>query len=330
MRRDGLRGQVSHSTVDRCAVSGDGQGPLQVNGIRWQLDPEVTIGRAIVAAAQRLGGAGVDSPRLDAEVLLGHVLGMTRAQLYAHADRRLSEEERRRFEALVGRRCLHEPVAYLVGRKAFYGLDLLVTPHVLIPRPETELLVDLALDTLAHRSRSASGNGAQPQATLADVGTGSGAVALAVAANNPHVQILATDISAAALEVAQENARRLGLEDRVRFLRGHLLEPLPQPVDLIVANLPYVAESEWPSLAPDIANYEPALALAGGPDGLSLIRDLLAQAPRYLLPGGSLFLEIGSGQGAAVARLASAAFPSAYVEVLTDYAYHDRVVAVRT
>lgn len=329
MRRDTLRDQASSAAVDRCTVSGNGQGPLQVNGIRWQLDPEVTIGRALVAAAQRLGGADVDSPRLDAEVLLGHVLGMTRAQLYAHADRRLSDEDRHRFEALVGRRCLHEPVAYLVGRKAFYGLELLVTPQVLIPRPETELLVDLALDAIRHR-QAASPNGALPKLTVADIGTGSGAVALAIAANSANTEVVATDISAAALEVAQQNAQRLGLQDRVRFVQGHLLQPLTHPVDLIVANLPYVAESEWPTLAPDIVNYEPSLALAGGPDGLSLIRELLAQAPRYVKPGGSVFLEIGSGQGAAVARLAARAFPDAYVEVLTDYAYHDRVVAVRT
>lgn len=328
MKRASKAEPPTELTADHCALSNDGHGALHVNGIRWQLDPEVTIGRAIVAAAQRLGGAGVDSPRLDAEVLLGHVLNMTRAQLYAHADQRLTDDQRRRFELLVGRRCQREPVAYLIGRKAFYGLDLLVTPQVLIPRPETELLVDLALDAIRHR-QAASRNGTTPTVTVADIGTGSGAVALAIAANSVHTDVVATDISAAALDVAQENARRLGLQDRVRFVQGHLLEPLSHPVDLIIANLPYVAESEWPTLAPDIVNYEPSLALAGGLDGLTLIRELLAQAPQRLRPGGSVFLEIGSGQGAAVARLAANAFPEAYVEVLTDYAYHDRVVCVR-
>lgn len=311
-------------------TSPNGRLPEPTTGFRWQLDPNVTIGLAVVAATQRLSSAGVDTPRLDSEVLLGHVLGMSRAQLYAYSERRLAEADRTAFETLIDRRFHHEPVAYLVGRKAFYGLELVVDSGVLVPRPETELLVDMALDLLAQSHRSNSRTAASVPVAMVDVGTGSGAIALAVAANTSDTQIYATDISAVALELAQENARRLGLDGRVRVLLGNLLQPLTKPVDLIVANLPYVAPEEWPALAPDIAEFEPELALSGGKDGLDIIGDLLQQAPGYLRPHGALLLEIGSGQGAAVAKLAAAAFPNAFVEVVTDYAYHDRIVRIST
>lgn len=302
---------------------------VPVSHFRWQLDPSVTVGLAVVAATQRLSGAGLDSPRLDGEVLLGHVLGLTRAELYTHSERRLGDADRRAFEDLIDRRCKHEPVAYLIGRKAFYGIELAVDERVLIPRPETELLVDLALDLLAQATHTAEQAGRSAPVTMADVGTGSGAIALAIAANTTGAHIYAMDISPAALKLAKENTRRLGLAERVTFLRGNLLAPLPQPVDLIVANLPYIAEDEWAALAPDIAEFEPALALSGGPDGLTHIRQLLQQAPDRLSARGALLLEIGAGQGAQVAKLAASAFPEAFVEVLTDYGYRDRIVRVQ-
>jgi release factor glutamine methyltransferase len=297
------------------------------------------VGLALVAATQRLGSAGLDSPRLDAEVLLAQVLGCGRAQLYAYPERALSDGERIRFEQLVNRRFRHEPVAYLVGRKAFYGLDLAVNHSVLIPRPETELLVDMALDLLVQADRlralAAGGNGDGAMTSLApvvvaDVGTGSGAIALAIAANTEAVVVYGTDVSAAALAMARSNAEHHSLADRITFLKGNLLEPLNQPVDLIVANLPYVATYEWDDLEPDITQFEPSLALSGGLDGLDVIRELLRQAPGRLRPQGALLLEIGANQGAKVARLAREAFPEAMVEVLSDYAYRDRVVRIQT
>jgi release factor glutamine methyltransferase len=262
--------------------------------------------------------------------LLGHVLGLTRAALYTHSERRLSDADRQAFEDLIDRRFKHEPVAYLIGRKAFYGIDLAVDERVLIPRPETELLVDLALDLVGQAVRGVEHRGGQGPVAMADVGTGSGAIALAVAANTTDVHIYATDLSPAALSLARHNAHHLGLAGRVTFLRGDLLAPLPRAVDLIVANLPYIAENEWAALAPDIAEFEPALALSGGPDGLTAIRQLLQQAPGHLNARGALLLEIGAGQGSQVAKLATVAFPGALVEVLTDYGYRDRIVRVQT
>jgi release factor glutamine methyltransferase len=305
--------------------SPDGTQSVPFSPFQWHLDEQVTIGRAVVAATQRLASAGLDTPRLDSEVLLAHLLGLARSQLYTYSERTLSAAERIGYEELVKRRFRHEPVAYLVGAKAFYGLDLAVDPRVLIPRPETELLVDFALDLVGQ----AEANGHQP-VRLVDVGTGSGAIALAVAANAPTVQVFATDISPAALALAQENAHRLGLASRISFLHGDLLGSVPEPVHLVLANLPYIAEAEWPSLQPDIADFEPALALSGGADGLALIRDLLLQSPAYLLAGGAMLLEIGSHQGRAVAQLAAQAFPHGFVEVLTDYSYQDRIVRVQT
>lgn len=307
--------------------------PLQA--FRWHLAANITAGLALVAATQRLVSNGVDSPKLDSEVLLSHVLACTRAQLYAHPERLLTEEERSRFEQLVVRRCQQEPVAYLVGEKAFYGLDLLVDPRVLIPRPETELLVDMVLDVAVQydATRARGRNGSTPSGgrlLVADVGTGSGAVSLAVAANTEATFIYAVDISQGALEVARFNASRHGLEHRIQFLHGDLLAPLPEAVDVIAGNLPYVAQHEWPKLAPGIVNYEPSLALLGGADGLDYIRRLLEQAPHYLKPSGVVLLEVGASQGSAAAEIARRCFPDALIEVLTDYSFRERIVRIQT
>lgn len=317
---------------DRPRRQAAGGPPLQA--FQWHLADNTTAGLALVAATQRLTSNGVDSPKLDSEVLLGHVLGCTRAQLYAHPDRLLTDDERQRLERLVVRRCQHEPVAYLVGEKAFYGLDFAVDRRVLIPRPETELLVDMVLDVALQFDgpRSNSHNGSKPgvRFLVADIGTGSGAVSVAVAANSATAFIYAVDISQDALEVARSNARRHGLESRIQFLSGDLLAPLPEPVDVIAANLPYVAAHEWLDLAPGIVNYEPTQALLGGADGLDFIRSLLEQAPRYLKPGGVVLLEVGANQGSAVGEMAGRSFPRALIEVLTDYAFRERIVRIQT
>jgi release factor glutamine methyltransferase len=309
--------------------------PPSLQTFRWQLADGATVGLALVAATQRLTSNGADSPKLDSEVLLGSVLSWTRAQIYAHPERPLTEDERKRFERLVIRRCQNEPVAYLVGEKAFYGLDLMVDQRVLIPRPETELLVDMVLDVaLQYDELRANGrNGSKPAAgrfLVADIGTGSGAVAVAVAANTEATFIYAVDISADALEVAQGNAQRHGLQARIRFLQGDLLAPLPEPVDLIAANLPYVAVTEWDHLAPGIVDFEPAQALLGGADGLEFISRLLEQAPGRLRAGGVVLLEVGASQGSAVAAIARRCFPEALIEVLTDYAFRERIVRIQT
>jgi release factor glutamine methyltransferase len=234
---------------------------------------------------------GMPSARLDAELLAAHAFGMSRIELYAHFDRPLAAAELASYRDLVSRRLAGEPVAYLLGHKEFWSLDLLVDSRVLIPRPDTETLVEEALDRIAG-----------PGARIADVGTGSGALALALAKARPEAQVFATDISPDALAVARANAERLGLA--VAFLQGDLAQPLLSAgrFDLMVANLPYVPSADIDGLAADVRS-EPRLALDGGADGLVLVRRLVAGAPEVLQPGGCLALEVGAGQAGAVAEL---------------------------
>jgi len=287
----------------------------------------VSVRQAVLWGVRVLGQHGCDSPRLDAELLLAHAMGLTRARLLAQFDRELSPAELARYRQLIERRRAHEPVAYIVGHQEFYGLDFYVDRRVLIPRPETELLVERAIKLAGEVGDR--GYGLYPL-TLADVGTGSGAIAVSLAVHLPQATIYALDSSAEALEVAARNVRRHGIEGRVHLLRGDLLSPLPEPVDLIVANLPYVSEAELAELPPQIRRYEPLSALDGGPDGLRHIRRLLAQAGGYLRPQGAILLEIGATQGAEVIELARRYFPMASIEVVKDYAGLDRVVIVRT
>jgi release factor glutamine methyltransferase len=269
---------------------------------------------------QTLSKNALDSLRLDAEILLTHALGITRAQLHAHLQGQLSSTGLATYRQLIERRTLCEPVAYIVGHKEFYGLDLFVDNRVLIPRPETEFLVERAIE-LARARRLP---------LIADIGTGSGAIAVSLAVHLPQVLVYATDASPEALEVAACNCRRHCVEDRVHLLQGHLLEPLPEPIDLVVANLPYVSQAEWSQLPPEISHYEPREALDGGPNGLDHNRRLLAQAEGYLKPGGVILLEIGATQGPALVALARRHFPTARIEIVRDYAGLDRVVMVKT
>ncbi len=251
---------------------------------------------------------------LDAHVLLGAVLGVDRAALIAHPERLLSEEQARTFADYVARCAAGEPVAYLLGRRAFYDRDFYVTPEVLIPRPETELLLEQAL-TLSDR-----------KLTAADVGTGSGALAVTLAALRPNISVHAVDASAAALRVARINAERY--DAPVTFHQGDLLTPLIEAgikLDLIMANLPYIPTGDLPDLA--VSRYEPLSALDGGADELDLIRRLIAQIPAAINPGALILLEIGAGQGAAVLDLARALSPQ-HAELLLDYAGHDRIVRI--
>lgn len=260
---------------------------------------------------------------------MAHVLGVSKGWLYAHPTRQLTPDEISRFEELVRRRMGQEPVAYLVGFKPFYGLDITVDRRVLIPRPETEILVDRVLQHLERRAKEGDA------LKVADIGSGSGAIAVALAVNVPGLIVYATDISDDALAVAAQNVWRYGVGDQVQLSPGNLLEAVPEPVDVIVANLPYIASPDLANLAPQVRDFEPVLALDGGPDGLDVIRMFLAAlgGPRghqVLQPGGRVYLEIGWNQGDTARALAQGAFPGADVSVLVDYAGLDRIVLVAT
>ena len=276
-----------------------------------------TIGEALLQARKRLS-PNSSTPQLDAEVLLAHVLGTGRATLLARTGDPLAPETARAFEELAERRTRGEPVAYITGHKEFYGLDLLITRDVLVPRPETESVVEACLEALPKEEIS----------QVADIGTGSGAILVAVLANRPQTRGFATEISPEALEVARENCLRHGLLERTTLLLGDLLEPLPGPVNVIAANLPYVSPGE---ASPDVATWEPNVAVFGGDeDGTATIRRFLRAAPNYLLPGGTVVMETAYSQGRAVSELARAAFPGAAVEVRKDLAGYDRIVVVKT
>lgn len=287
-----------------------------------------TIAAALADAAERLRPTS-PTPRLDAELLLAHVLGWPRARLLAELRSPVPDAQLAAFEELVARRADLVPVAYLVRRREFFGLELYVDERVLVPRPETELLVELALARARGQEARAlrSGGPSRPRLTLADVGTGSGCIAVALAVHLPQARVFATDLSPDALAVARLNAERHGVAGRVTLLQGDLLAPLPEPVDLLVSNPPYTVLSE---IDEGVRRHEPRAALDGGPDGLELYRRLLADAPRHLRPGGSVLLEIGATQGAAVTELALAAFPRATVSVHRDLTGLDRVVAIDT
>ena len=285
----------------------------------WTLMPATTVGRAVNAATQRLEEAGVSTARLDAQVILAHVLGVGRSWLFAHYEYALDPEQADQYTELIARRVRREPVAYLIGRKEFYGLELCVDQRVLIPRPETEMLVDAVLEI-------ANGRDQEPLA-VADVGTGSGAIALAVAANAENARIYALDVSADALAVARVNVAKHDHRWQVTLLQSNLLESLPECVDVIVANLPYVTSADYRTLDPDVRGYEPQIALEAGAQGLDVITQLLRQVPAHLNPGGTVILEIGYDQGQAALNLVAQILPHARdVDLHQDYQGHDRMV----
>ncbi|MDQ6694290.1 MAG: peptide chain release factor N(5)-glutamine methyltransferase [Chloroflexota bacterium] len=278
--------------------------------------PGTKIGEALGVAAKRLISTS-STPRLDAEVLLSHVTGLGRAALLARVEQELSAGQAQAFSSLVERRTHGEPVAYLTGHKEFYGLDLLITRDVLVPRPETESVVDACLEHLPE-----TGN-----CRMADIGTGSGAILVAVATRRPNCRCFGTEISAEAMAVASENCRRAGVDKRITLLLGDLLEPLPGKMDLLAANLPYVSMGE---ASPDVATWEPQVAVfGGGDDGTETIRRFLKSAPAYLLPGGTVIMETAYSQGKIVAGLSHDAFPGAEVEVRRDLSGYDRIVVIR-
>ena len=279
----------------------------------------MTAAALLEDAAATLAAAGVASPEWDAERLLRHVLGWDRATLVASPDRLVPEPEAERFRALLRRRAAREPLQYILGTQAFWKHAFLVTPAVLIPRPETELLVETGLELLRGVARP----------VVVDVGTGSGCIALSIAAERPDAEVHATEISGAALEVARENAQRLGLERRVRFHQGHLLEPLSGlQVHLVLSNPPYVDPSEHASLAPEVRDHEPKEALLPRGDSLSVYRSLVRQSRAALGPGGWMAVEVGHGQATSVEALCRGGGLVA-VRIMHDLAGIPRVVAAR-
>ena len=276
----------------------------------------MTIREALARAKKAFVSGNVEDARLESELLLRHALRIGQVQLYQEPERRLAPREEVGFWRLVERRLGGEPTAYITGRREFYGLSFSVDSSVLVPRPESELLVAEALQIA--RSR--------PVTRVAEIGTGCGAIAIILALSLPEARIYATDISAPALKVARLNCQNHGVADRICLLAGDMLDPLPEPVDLIVANLPYVPELEVFRLG--LADFEPLLALDGGRDGLEKIGRLCRGVGDRLRPGGFLLLEVGQGQGRAVTALLRHLFPSAGIEVIPDLAGIDRVMVL--
>ena len=272
------------------------------------------IREVLLQGSRALSSCGIEDPDLEAELLLRHTLGIDRARLYLESDEELPPDKVEGFHVLLGRRLEHEPAAYITNSREFFGLELYVDPRVLIPRPESELLVEKALE--------------RKPGLICDVGTGSGAIAVALAMGLPNARVYAIDISPDALEVAAMNCRRHGVADRVHLLCGDMLTPLPEPVDLIVANPPYVKDSDMGGLGAEIKMFEPHVALSGGPDGMEKVAQLLSQANGRVLPNGSILIEIGEGQGMKATALARERFTDARVELSRDLSGIERVVSI--
>lgn len=259
------------------------------------LQPGMTVAAARRAVAATLREAGIDSPELDARLLIGHVLGLEHAALVSNAERKLSAQETARIGELSARRLAHEPVAHILGRKEFWGLDFEVNRNVLVPRPETETIVEAALELFAVRRND--------PLRIADLGTGSGALLIALLHEFPKAAGVATDISQAALDVARANAWTHGFNKRASFVRCSYGSALPGGYDLVVSNPPYICAGDIAGLAPDVKNYDPRLALDGGEDGLDAYRAIAADARRLVVSGGFLILEVGAGQADEVSAL---------------------------
>ena len=272
-----------------------------------------TIAAARHALADKFRLAGIDSAEADARLLMAHALGVDRAELIANGERALTVEQAEAIDALAARRLKREPVARIFGHKEFWSLSLQIGPAVLVPRPETETVVEAALNAFARDARPMA------QLHILDIGTGSGALLLALLSELPNAVGTATDISAAALDVARANAECSGLAGRCTFIACDTAAGVPGPFDLIVSNPPYVVHGEIASLPPEVRDYDPAPALDGGADGLDGYRAIAAQARGLLAPGGKLIVELGAGQEAAVRALFTKAGLAA-AAVLNDLA----------
>lgn len=276
----------------------------------------MTRGEALKRARELLARHHIEDAALEAELLLRHTLKINRAQLLSEPDSELKSRHADTYKTFIKRRIKGEPSAYITGHREFFGLDFYVDKHVLIPRPETELLVE---QTILRAKQ-------YKNPVIVDVGTGCGAIAVSLAKNLPDAEIYAVDISKTALKVAGRNCMEHHVEDRVQLLRGDLLESVPNQIDIIVANLPYVLTSDVPQV--NTAGFEPSLALDGGADGLVVINRLCLQAKDRLRPAGFLLLEIGLGQSQKAADILQELFPSANVEIIPDLSGIERVICL--
>jgi len=285
-----------------------------------------TIAEAIQEGARRLQAADVNEDRRTAGVLLGHTLGLDRTQLFTKSDEAIEDSRYREYLRLIERRAAGEPVQYILGHQEFYGLDFIVTPAVLIPRPETEFLVERVINLVRESQLHAP--------LIVDAGTGSGCIAITLAVNLPHARVIATDISSAAIEVAQLNAARHAVEARIEFLAGDLLAPLAgrgleAAVDILASNPPYVAEGRPELIQREVRDWEPAAALFGGADGLRFYRRLLVDGLQVVKPGGYLVCEIGYTQLDAISELIAAS-PWQLLDVTADLQGIPRTLAVKS
>lgn len=279
-----------------------------------------TLASARRALKELLAQSGIDSAEADARLLIEHALGIDRTTVMTRGERALTPEEIAKIDTLAARRLAHEPVARIVGAKEFWSMALAVSPDVLVPRPETETVVELALDRIGAAQR-------MERLCILDIGTGTGALLLALLKELPRATGTGTDISDGALRVAGANAERHGLAPRCKFIKCDIAAGVPGPFDLIVSNPPYIAHSDIAGLEPEVRDYDPALALDGGPDGLACYRAIAGAARRLLAPGGRLVVELGLGQDAAVSGLFSEAGLTA-LETRQDLAGIPRALAV--
>lgn len=272
-------------------------------------------------ASHRLSQEGIDDALFEAELLICHALKLSQTQLYTEFDRILTTAEMNRIRELVQHRLQHEPTAYILKQTEFYGIDFYIDQRVFIPRPETELLVEETLTSTSHCFQKST-------ITIADVGTGSGAIAVTLALALPQARIYAIDISDLALQVAAINCQRHKVAKQIKLLQGSLLEPLSEPVDIILANLPYIKDSELELLSPEIINFEATTALAGGEDGLDKIRTLLIQIPGKIRSKGCILIEIAQGQAQAITSLTKNYLPQSSIELIPDLSGIDRVAKI--
>ncbi len=284
----------------------------------------MTLAEALYQAAQKLTGAGISTARLDAELLLSHVLQKNRTWLFTHAHDDLDSKSEDFFQELIDRRAGREPLQYILGKQEFRGLEFRVMPDVLIPRPETELLVEAAIGSLKASSRP----------TIIDLCTGSGCVAVSLAKELRSPRIFAADLSERALAVARENARIHGVTENIRFFEGDLFQPLEEldihgQVDIITANPPYIETAALSSLQPEVRDFEPELALIAGAEGTEVHRQIIRQAPSFLRKDGTLIMEMGIGQADKLIALAHATGAYAKPEVVKDLAGIDRVIKIQ-
>ncbi len=288
----------------------------------------LTIAEAINKAASTLSARGVSDARLDAEVLLRFILNRDRAWFMTHADEPLDEDKQGLFEKAVTRRAKREPLQYIVGSQEFWGLDFIVGPDVLIPRPETELVVETALKITGHGRRSTEGD---TPFMIVDLCTGSGCIAVSLAREIRNARLFAIDTSGKALAIARENARKHGVSERIRFLEGDLFQPLEEldvrgQVDIVTANPPYIRSGDLRGLQPEVRDFEPEIALIAGPMGKELHQKIIDRAPAFLKRHGALIMEMGEGQAEGLIEIMNKNGRYAAPEILKDLAGIDRVI----